>query len=300
MGFNAPDAHAGAVRPDSVFNANTLPPNDDGSTGAIPLGFTVNFFGVNYSSVFVNNNGNVTFANPLVTFTPFDLTSTRTPIIAPFFADVDTRGAGSQPTRYGQSFGVGVVNGHPAFGANYINVGYYASHFDKLNSFQVVLIDRTDTGAGNFDIELNYDKIQWETGDASGGVNGFGGTSARVGFSNGTGAGGSFFELQGSAVNGAFLDSNPITGLIYNSLNSDVPGTLLFQRARWSHRANALDFRCQRRRGRQRHHQPAVYRHAFARQSGAHQRQLRHAKRDRHRAPKITPACRARSPSRPM
>ena len=229
LGVGASAAHAGAVRTDAAFAANALPRNDDGSTDLVDLGFNANFFGTTYNQLYVNNNGNVTFDNLLDTFTPFNLTSTNRVIIAPFFADVDTRGAGSQPTRYGQTFGASMVNGRPAFGANYINVGYYAAKDNKLNSFQVVLIDRADTGAGNFDIELNYDKIQWETGDASGGNNGLGGNSARAGFSNGSGNLGTSFELPGSAVNGAFLDSNRSTGLIYNSLNSNVPGRYVFQ-----------------------------------------------------------------------
>ena len=60
-----------------------------------------------------------------------------------------------------------------------------------------MLIDRSDVAAGDFDIEFNYDRIQWETGDASGGDACQGGEPARVGFSNGSGAPGAFFELAG-------------------------------------------------------------------------------------------------------
>ncbi len=191
------------------FNSNTLARNDDGSTGLVDLGFTANFFGNAatgenvYNQVYVNNNGNVTFRSPLSTFTPFGLTgSTNIPIIAAFFADVDTRGAASSEVTYGR----GTVNGRNAFGANYVNVGYYSGKTDKINDFQLVLIDRADTGAGNFDIEFNYNRIQWETGEASGGTGGLGGDSARIGFSNGTGRAGTFFELCGSGIDGAFLD----------------------------------------------------------------------------------------------
>ena len=80
---------------------------------------------------------------------------------------------------------------------------------------------------------MNYPKVnhsliyqclfQWETGGASGGANGLGGSSAGVGYSNGlSGASNRSFELAGSAVNGAFLDGGPAaTSLIANSLNSD-------------------------------------------------------------------------------
>lgn len=208
------------------FNANTLPPNDDGSTAAVPLGFTLNFFGISRSAVFVNNNGNVTFDSTLSAFTPFDLTSTGREIIAPFFADVDTRSAGDPVT-----YGIGTFAGRPAFGVNYINVDYYSSsplHTNR-NSFQLILVDRSDLASGDFDMVFNYDQIQWEAGTASGSDgNGLGGDSARVGYSNGTGDPGTFFELQGSAVNGAFLDGGP-NALIADRLNSDINGRYIFQ-----------------------------------------------------------------------
>jgi hypothetical protein len=207
------------------FNGNTLPGNDDGSTGQVSVGFNLNYFGQNYSQLYVNNNGNVTFTGPLATFTPFGLTSSFTPIIAPFFADVDTRNQNSAVV----TFGTGTVDGHNAFGVNWDGVGYYNQETDRVNRFQMVLIDRSDTGAGNFDIEFNYDQIQWETGNASGGHNGWGGDSAHVGWSNGSGSPGTFFELAGSGVNGAFLDIGPSnTTLIGNSLNSNVDGRYVF------------------------------------------------------------------------
>lgn len=215
-------AEAQAIR--AGFDTSTLAPNDDGSTGAVDIGFNVNFFGVNASQLFVNNNGNVTLDSALSTFTPFDLTSTGRQIIAPFFADVDTGDAGS-PVTYGQ----GTVGANNAFGVNWVDVDYFNSsvaHTNR-NSFQLVLIDQ---GGGDFIIEFNYDQIQWEAGAASGGdANGLGGSSARAGFSNGTGAPGTFFELPGSAVNGAFLDSGPAgTALVLNSLDSTVLGRYIF------------------------------------------------------------------------
>ena len=215
-------AQTGAVRPG--FTQNTLAANDDGSTSLVPLDFNINFYGQSFTSAYVNNNGNITFDAAQTTYTPYPISTTSRIIVAPFFGDVDTRGTGSQLVTY--SYGTETVNGHAAFGVNWVNVGYYDSKANKLNSFQLVLIERADTGAGNFDIEFNYNKIQWETGDASGGTNGLGGTSARVGYSNGTT---NSFELPGSGVNGAFLDSNTATGLIYNSINSTQPGRYVFQ-----------------------------------------------------------------------
>ena len=208
-----------AIRTTSGFTSRVLAANDDLSAPLEPMGFSINFFGKTRSAAYVNNNGNITFDGALATYTPFGLDSTQHEIIGPFFADVDTRNPASGLVTYGQD----TVNGHKAFGANYINVGYYASHADKLNSFQVVLIDRSDSGAGNFDLEFNYAKIQWETGDASGGVGGYGGTPAVVGWSNGTGDPGTSYQLPGSLISGAFLDGGPYA-LVRQTVNAVVSG----------------------------------------------------------------------------
>jgi hypothetical protein len=214
--------HAGVVR--SGFDAGSMGRNDDSSSAARPLGFSnaINFGGSSYTRAFVNNNGNITFDAALSAFTPFGLGSLNRAIIAPFFADVDTRNAASGIATYGTSF----VDGYEAFGVTWKDVGYYNRGADKLNSFQLVLINRPDTGAGNFDIEFNYDRIQWETGDRNGGVGGLGGTSAGVGYANAPGL--AAFELPGSGVAGSFLDSNTATGLIYSS-NVGVNGRFLYR-----------------------------------------------------------------------
>jgi uncharacterized repeat protein (TIGR01451 family) len=235
----------GAIRHLQGFTANVLAPNDDSSSDEVPLPFSINFFGTTFNSLFVNNNGNVTFTEQLSDFTPTGLTTNNgnIPIIAAYWADVDTTGAvpdqeadaGSPPSAI-VSYGVDTVNGHMAFGVDYENVGYYSAHTDKLNSFQLILIDRSDTGVnGAFDIEFNYDKIQWEVGDASGGQDGLCGTlpadvctPAAVGYSNGTGDTGTNFQLPGSFVNGALLDNGPAaTALIHQP--GAVPGRATFQ-----------------------------------------------------------------------
>ena len=225
-------AEGQAIRTNAGFNSKVLAANDDLSAPLEPMGFTINFFGKSRSSTYVNNNGNITFDSSLATYTPFGLDSTQREIIAPFFADVDTRNPVSKLVTYGQD----TVNGHKAFGANYINVGYYASHADKLNSFQVVLIDRSDSGAGNFDLEFNYAKIQWETGDASGGVGGYGGTPAVVGWSNGTGDPGTSYQLPGSLQSGAFLDGGPYA-LVRQTVNAVVSSPTTAVQGRLTFRA---------------------------------------------------------------
>jgi hypothetical protein len=155
--LTVPSAFALAAHDVGLFTDNTLAANDDGSTGLTPIGFSVNFFGTTYNNLHVNNNGNVTFTGPLGTFTPFSLLSTSTPIIAPFFGDVDTRGGGSGLVQYGQD----TLGGHAVFGVNWFDVnagvGYFSSHTNLLNSFQLIITSRSDIGVGDFDFEFNYD-----------------------------------------------------------------------------------------------------------------------------------------------
>ncbi|MBW3084936.1 hypothetical protein KEM60_01127 [Austwickia sp. TVS 96-490-7B] len=218
---DATPAPRGAIRDLAGCTAQTLPRNDDSSTGQVTLPFTANFFGKTYSSLYVNNNGNVTFDSPQSTYTPYQLINTGRVIIAPFFGDVDTTSENSLETHYGNT----TVNGRNALCVNWVQVGYFSNHADKLNSFQLLLIDRSDVKAGDFDIEFNYNQIQWETGDASQGSGGIGGSPARVGFSNGKDHA---FELPGSGQTGAFLDSNATTGLRYTKRQSSTPGQLIF------------------------------------------------------------------------
>jgi hypothetical protein len=211
----------------SGFNSDAFYGNDDASYGFVATGFTMDFFGTDYAGVYLNNNGNVTLGYGMGTYTPFAITGGSAKMFAPFFADV--------VTWYGDPltmFGGGSVDGRNAWGATWDNVCYYYNGCDKRNSFQLVLVDRSDVGSGDFDIEFNYDKIQWETGDASGGYGGLGGVSAAAGWTNGAGQ---YYQLPGSMVNGAFLDGGP-NALVSHRLNSDVDG-----RYRWAVRNGQVE-----------------------------------------------------------
>ena len=172
FGVAASSARASAIR--SGFDATSYGGNDDGtypcasltfcSPTAISLPFSLDFYGATYSNLFLNNNGNVTFGEPLSTYTPEALQSLNIPILAPFWADVDTRAGNTV------SFGTGTVDGHDAWGANWPLVGCYDDIISHLNAFQIVVIDRSDIGSGDFDVEFNYAQVQWEAGEVSGGM----------------------------------------------------------------------------------------------------------------------------------
>ncbi len=197
------------------FDQQILNRSDDGSTGIVPMGFTINFYSHTHTALYVNNNGNVTFDSPLSAYTPISLASLGIEVIAPFWADVDTRNPNSDVVKYG----TGTVNGYAAFGVDWVNVGYYSMHADELLSCQMVIIDRSDIAMGDFDLEFNYEKVQWQWGDVSVG------DPPRAGFAASSQ---NSYELPGSGVNGAFMDTNTVTGLIYNSLNSSTPGRYAF------------------------------------------------------------------------
>lgn len=221
LALGVADANAAAIHDAGLFTTN-FPGNDDDST-ALQNFWTnsaLNFNGVNYSGAYVNNNGNVTFTTALETFTPSGITGGSLPMLAPFFADVDTSSGNTV------HYGTNTIGGHNVFGVNWIGVGYFEAHTDLLNSFQLIVTDRTDTGAGNFDFEFNYDAIQWETGDASDGLGGFGGVPAHAGWTNGAG---SYFEFAGSGLTGSFEDTNSTLGLIYGSRLSNTPGQYIFE-----------------------------------------------------------------------
>ncbi|GAB1622604.1 hypothetical protein AAOGI_26540 [Agarivorans albus] len=174
---------------DAGYGELAMDRNDDGSSNQLDLPFEINYFGNSYDQFFINNNGNITFESSLSGYTPIPFPIAEQPIIAPFWADVDT-GCDSCGEVYVGSPSDGVV------AVTWDNVGYYDENSDKSNSFQAVLIDRSDTGAGNFDVEFRYDKLEWTTGDASDGENGLGGTPAQAGYDAGDGE--NFFALPGS------------------------------------------------------------------------------------------------------
>jgi MYXO-CTERM domain-containing protein len=173
-GFGGPDD----------FGADRLPENDDGSTGEIDISAAfpegLFFFGQSFSSLYVNNNGNVSFGGPNGTFTPSAFPIAEQRMIAAWWGDVDTRG-GWIP---GAKNGVYWSTSPGRFVATWHNVGYYGSHDDLQNDFQLALI-AAGPGVGDFNVEFRYNRCEWTTGDASGGMGGFGGTPAQAGFDAG-------------------------------------------------------------------------------------------------------------------
>lgn len=174
--------------------------NDDGTTALINLPFSFCFYGNIQNSLYINNNGNISFGTSCQNVLPVTFPTTAFSIIAPFWADVDTRNFASGLVYYKITPTSMIVK--------WENVGYYSQHADKLNTFQLIITDGTDPllppGAN---VGFCYGDMQWTTGDASGGVGGFGGTAATVGCNIGDGI--NFIQLgrydqPGLTYNGPF------------------------------------------------------------------------------------------------
>ena len=203
------------VEPDASYTL-AMGPNDDGSTGLINIPFNFCFYGQTYTSFYINNNGNITFTGPLAAFSSTAFPSTGNQILAPFWADVDTRN-GNGPVLYKIT--------PTAVYINWEDVGYYSQHGDKLNTFQLIITDGTDPVVSSGNVAFCYQDMQWTTGDASSGSNGFGGIPATCGANKGDGIGYflvSQFDHAGIDFDGALGNPDGISWLDNKSFFFDV------------------------------------------------------------------------------
>jgi hypothetical protein len=173
------------------FGSDCLPPNDDGSYPATGTGLDItpgfpaglHFYSGTYTALWINNNGNISFNSSLSSFTPDAFPGAAQPMIAPYWADVDTRGVGCSAT--GDVCLDPTTNGvwwsltPGQLVVTWDQVGFFECHASPVMSFQLILTAApscvaADAGGGtDFDIEFRYAECGWEVGDASGGEDGF-------------------------------------------------------------------------------------------------------------------------------
>jgi hypothetical protein len=170
-------------------DANTVVLTDDGSSPSISLAAAaptgLHYYTGTYTTVFVNNNGNVSFGALLMSYVT-TLPGATVPMIAPFWGDVDTRGA-MRPAHGNVVWFADTTR----FVATWDHVGYFNMRSDRENSFQLILTVRPDRAAGDFDVEFRYAQCQWTTGDTST-------TPATAGFDGADGT--HFLTLPGSGT----------------------------------------------------------------------------------------------------
>lgn len=213
---------------DSSFTLAMLP-NDDNSSPLISLPFTFDFYGNTYNSVFINNNGNVSFQAPYITWSANSFPDSTYNMIAPFWADVDTRGGyDSLGNSLGNGGSVWYKVTPTALIVNWDNVGYFNMHNDLVSSFQLIITNGSDSlvsAGGN--VSFCYQDMQWTTGDASGGFGGFGGTPATVGVNIGNGI--DYFQVgrfdqAGSSFDGPFNGNDGVDFLDGQEIYFNVAG----------------------------------------------------------------------------
>lgn len=145
----------------------TLPRSDDGAAAqdwsAVFAG-GLTFLGQNFRAdqIFVNTNGTISFGAALPDYPSATPPIPLPPMIAPFWADVDTRLRG-EGVESG-AIHVDIDQVADCVSITWDNVGVYRRNTDLVNRFQVQLYDR---GHGDFDIVLRYETIGWTTGSNS-------------------------------------------------------------------------------------------------------------------------------------
>ncbi|PIO34371.1 hypothetical protein AB205_0044100 [Aquarana catesbeiana] len=151
---------------------NINPKIDDGGSPVIFPSRDIPLFGRNYSYLYVNNNGLLSFTSPISQFTPQALpVAFGNPFLAIFWADVNNELAGdiyyrdstdpsllSRATNDIRTYFHGVnFTARWVFVATWHRVAYYGSSTSKVNTFQAVL---TTDGNQTF-LLYNYEDIQW-------------------------------------------------------------------------------------------------------------------------------------------
>ncbi|MEZ4458419.1 MAG: EGF domain-containing protein [bacterium] len=156
---------------------------DDGGaqvdvSAVFPTGIRID--GADYTNIWINNNGNITFAAQNSIYTPDAIPGLTFPAIAVWYGDTDLRSG--QGDIYSC---IDPANNRAIF--TWHEVGYYSMKTDKLNSYQIILTNAASECAGipTADIQFRYNRLEWTTGDLSGGTGGLGGTPATAGIDAG-------------------------------------------------------------------------------------------------------------------
>ena len=205
---------------DGTYTA--VPRNDDGSL-QVQFDFSFGYCEANYTTLYINTNGNITFDNPLSSFSASGF-PISTPMIAPFWGDVDTRSCGGQ-VWYKKEVDYMIIT--------WDGVGFYNQDCSLTNTFQLIITDGSASILGaEYNSQFRYGDMQWTTGSASGGSGGLGGVPATVGYNIGNGVDFSQvgrFDQAGSDYDGSFGNSDGVDYLDLNCFsfqtgNQDLDG----------------------------------------------------------------------------
>lgn len=182
--------------------------------GYTNIGFTINLFGTNTSAMWMRPQGYISPVHSNYSWEYTDYyTANVTPTLSPFEGEWDTA---PNPAPYGTA----VINDRPAFVMSWLNIGGQSENSNR-GSFQLVLIDRSDTGNGNFDMEFNYGSINLRS---------YRSNKAFIGYTSGNGDGVKW-KLPGSGIENQFRDADPKAIYRYRNTDPDkaLTGRLVFE-----------------------------------------------------------------------
>ncbi|KAK7103484.1 nidogen-like [Littorina saxatilis] len=209
----------------------SLPPSDEWSSDEIGLTIPIVFFDTPFRAIYVNNNGHVSFDTEIPNYQGDLVLPIGLKLIAPFLADIDTRGAGRVFYRETQDenllqraaadvqshfSGKGGFRPQALFIVTWDSVGYYDRQVDRLNTFQLVLV--TD-GVSSFAF-FHYldDSMQWVRSQGKLATR-VPDVPAQAGFDRGNG------QRQRNPT----LPFSGSTAAFVNESNVNIPGVWMFQ-----------------------------------------------------------------------
>lgn len=158
---------------------------DDGMSGALAIGFTFNFYGNNYTQVYICNNGFVSFSADSCAYQNATITTAGAPdnFIAPFWDDLFTGGS-----IYYQTIG---STPNQKFIVSFDGVNPYSTQGNTL-SFQVILHETTNR------IKLQYSDVDSGTAGYGGGL------GATVGIENSSGTDGLLYSFNANSLSDGY------------------------------------------------------------------------------------------------
>jgi hypothetical protein len=138
----------------------------------LPIGFPIDFYGTEYSTVFVESNGSISFGSGSDDYNdPLDVVLDGAAGVVAYGIDLydeDIMSSGSTwgSTRHGDFFywGRTTYNGHEAFVATWMNVGSCCNNpgsgaYGDFNTFQIMLVNVDDNAGTDVDIIVNYGSL---------------------------------------------------------------------------------------------------------------------------------------------
>ncbi|XP_077312582.1 uncharacterized protein LOC143933541 [Lithobates pipiens] len=212
----------GLLYPYGPSTDKVTPKSDDGVSP--PITATVPLFGKTYSSIYVNNNGLLSFDVELGSSAAQHLPiATSGPCLAPFWTDVNNEISGNIFYRLSKDsellnmtendmsryFPAVLFSPKWVFVATWDKVPYFDSRTNKVNTFQAVL----STDENSTFVMFNYGDIQWPTGKGNEGPPALAGCNS--GFAEG------FLEIPGSLT--------PEMINITHTSNVNLPGRWVFK-----------------------------------------------------------------------